>query len=239
MEKIVIIVLIVIIVISTIGLLLIPHSINIYKGLKFKKSKEKVHFMNVPKINTMEITTLIKKIKNEGTVLDGKLNNNNSKGRKITWKLLPTFLKTKFMTNSLLKNASNIIGEELNFAPETEQYRLFARLYQDEDDWLNYHYDNNFTNGKRYTVVIPLYYSSKNTSKFVIKNSNYEDQIIDIPIGRAAIYNGSEIYHKITKQTKNEKRLVLIIPLYTDYTQNIFDIIRQKSRNVLDKIMKL
>ena len=224
---------------SIIVLLLIPLCVNIYKGLHFKKSKEKVHFMNVPKINKMEIKTLIKKIEKEGTVLDGKLNNSNSKGRKITWKLLPTFLETKFMTNSLLKNASNIIGEELNFAPETEQYRLFARLYQDEDDWLNYHYDNNFTNGKRYTVVIPLYYSSKNTSKFVIKNSNNEDEIKYIPIGRAAIYNGSEIYHKITKQKKNQKRLVLIIPLYTDYTQNRFDIIRQKSRNVLYKIMKL
>ena len=49
------------IIISTIGLLSIPHCINIYKGLKFKKTKEKVHFMNVPKINKMEIKTLIKK----------------------------------------------------------------------------------------------------------------------------------------------------------------------------------
>tara|TARA_B100001094_G_C18053119_1_gene731084 strand:+ start:145 stop:849 length:705 start_codon:yes stop_codon:yes gene_type:complete len=220
-------------------IILFPQAINIYKGLKFKKTKEKVHFMNVSKINKNEIKILIKKIIEEGTLLDGKLNNNNSKGRKITWKLLPTFLKTKFMTNSLLKNTSNIIGEELNFAPETEEYRLFVRLYQDEDDWLNYHYDNNFTNGKRYTVVIPLYYSSKNTSKFVIKNSNYEDEIIDIPIGRAAIYNGSEIYHKITKQTKNQKRLVLIIPLYTDYSQSRLDVIRQKYRGFFYKIMKL
>jgi len=229
-----------IIIIAIISIIILfPQIINIYKGLKFKKTKEKVHFMNVSKINKNEIKILIKKIIEEGTVLDGKLNNSNSKGRKITWKLLPTFLKTEFMTNSLLKNASNIIGEELNFAPETEQYRLFVRLYQDEDDWLNYHYDNNFTNGKRYTVVIPLYYSSKNTSKFVIKNSNYEDEIIDIPIGRAAIYNGSEIYHKITKQTKNQKRLVLIIPLYTDYSQSRLDVIRQKYRNFFYKIMKL
>ena len=134
---------IIIIIISTILLFLIPHCINIYKGLKFKKTNEKVHFMNVPKINKIEIKTLIKKIKKEGTVLDGKLNNNNSKGRKMTWELLPAFLKTTFMTNALLEDVSNIIGEELNFAPETEQYRLFARLYQDEDDWLNYHYDNN------------------------------------------------------------------------------------------------
>ncbi len=229
-----------IIIIAIISIIILfPQIINIYKGLKFKKTKEKVHFMNVSKINKNEIKILIKKIIEEGTVLDGKLNNSNSKGRKITWKLLPTFLKTEFMTNSLLKNASNIIGEELNFAPETEQYRLFVRLYQDEDDWLNYHYDNNFTNGKRYTVVIPLYYSSKNTSKFVIKNSNYEDEIIDIPIGRAAIYNGSEIYHKITKQTKNQKRLVLIIPLYTDYSQSRLDVIRQKYRGFFYKIMKL
>nr|UZT29028.1 2OG-Fe(II) oxygenase [Nucleocytoviricota sp.] len=101
--------------------------------------------MTVPEINKNEIENLILKIINDGTILDGKLNNNNSKGRKLTCNNLPTFIKSKYMNSDLLKSASNTIGAKLNFAPETEQYRIFARLYQDENDWINFHYDNNFT----------------------------------------------------------------------------------------------
>jgi len=96
------------------------------------------------------------------------------------------------MNKRLLQKYSNAIGLKLNVAPKEEKYRIFARLYQDENDWLNFHYDNNFTKGLRYTVVIPLYYSSKNTCHFVIKDHNFKDKLINIPLGKAAIYKDLE-----------------------------------------------
>jgi len=217
----------------------IAHAFNAYGGFKFRKTKEKVYSMAVPTINKDEINLVIEELTKNGTIVDGGFNNHSSKGLKLNYKKLPGFLITKFMTTALLENAGNVIGSELSFAPETEQYRIFARLYQDENDCLDFHYDNNLTNGKRYTVVIPLYYSSKNTSEFVIKDCDYEDQVIDISIGKSVIYNGSEIYHKISKQTRSEKRLVLIIPLFTNYTQTVWHKIRQKSRDMIYKVFKL
>lgn len=220
-------------------LIIFPFIINIYKGLKFKKTKEKVHFINVPLVSKNQIKKLINTILKHGIVLDPSHNYNNSKGRKLTCEKIPSELKKQFMNDILLQKSSDTVGLKLNFAPNEEKYRIFARLYQDEDDWLNFHYDNNFTKGLRYTVVIPLYYSSKNTCNFVIKDNNFHDKIVNIPIGKAVIYNGSEIYHKISKQTKNQKRLVLILPLYTNYDQNIFHKLRMKARSIIYKVLKL
>ena len=143
------------------------------------------------------------------------------------------------MTDKLRKEVSEIIGEEVYYAPESEKYRI-SEGFMTNQMTFDWHYDNNFTKGNRYTLVIPISVSKGNTSEFMIKDRKTKEEIIvPIEIGKGVIYNGSEVYHKISKQTKNNKRIVIIIPFYTNYTKSLIGEIREVFRNFTYKHLEL
>jgi len=182
-------------------------------------------------------------IRNNGNILDPNLNLSNAQGKKLDYqqikKLCPELID--YYLNDTFKNyIISIINKNIEFAPESDHYRFFARLYENDDDFLNWHYDNNFTKGKRYTIVIPLLIDECNTSEFQIKDRQNSTIItFKIPIGKGVLYNGSNVYHKITQQKKNCKRLVIIIPIYENYSLTFSGYIRTKIRNITDKVITL
>ena len=52
-------------------------------------------------------------------------------------------------------------------------------------------------------------------------------------------YNGSEVFHRVTKQTQGCKRLVAIIPFYENENYRPLGKIREKVRDVTDKVLTL
>jgi len=179
-------------------------------------------------------------IKKNGSVLDPNLNFNNAKGKKLNYNQLPKN-KIKFYENNNLRNSvSKIINENINFADNNEKYKIFARIYDNENDFLDWHYDNNFTMGNRYTLVIPVLVDKDNTSEFLIKDRKTNvEKIIPIPLGKGVIYNGSITYHKISQQTKGSRRMVIIIPFYSNYKKTIFGKMREVFRNITYKYLTL
>jgi hypothetical protein len=142
-------------------------------------------------------------------------------------------------TDYYKNEVSKSVGEEVFYADQTEKYRIFARMYK-KGDFLDWHYDNNFTKGNRYTLVIPILVDSGNTSEFMIKDSiTKEEKIIPIPLGTGVIYNGSITYHSISKQTDGQRRLVIIIPFYTNYNKSFVGNIRQIIRNITDDTLTI
>lgn len=223
---------------------LLVFIINYYQGKSFhscKKCKENEYFyidVSLPSneiINELELD-----INKKGTILDKKYNFNNSQGKKINYNEISDNIINFYLVEKYRKLVSRILKEEVYFADDSEQYKIFARLYDNENDFLDWHYDNNFTEGNRYTLVIPLKVSSNNTSEFMIKDrKTKEEKIIPIPIGKGIIYNGSKTYHKISNQRKGEKRLVLIIPFYSNYNKTNLGKFREKTRNFTYKKFKL
>ena len=117
---------------------------------------------------------------------------------------------------------------------------MFLRLYKNENDRLDWHYDNNFTKGLRYTLVIPLYVDDCNTSHFMIKDRKTGfEQVIPVNVGEGVLYNGSDVYHKISPQTKGCKRLVLIIPFYEDYSMSFIGKCRHHARSFIYQFLTL
>jgi hypothetical protein len=132
------------------------------------------------------------------------------------------------------------VGEKVQYADISEKYRIFARLYENKDDFLEWHYDNNFTIGNRYTLVIPIIIDKGNTSEFMIKDrKTCVEKIIPIPLGKGVIYNGSVTYHKISQQTDGQRRMVIIISFYTNYKKTVIGNIREYIRNITYKNLTL
>ena len=146
---------------------------------------------------------------------------------------LPLCIKEFYENWKFEQITSNAVKERVNFAPNSEQYRIFARLYEDDSDFLEWHYDNNFTKGNRYTMVIPVLVDDCSTAEFMIKDRKTQNEsVVKVPLGQAVVYNGTEVYHKITAQTKGCRRMVVIIPFYANYEKGFLGELRQIMRNL-------
>ena len=175
-----------------------------------------------------------------GTELKNNMNFNNVQGRKINKDVVPKEIKDFFLTEQLRLQVSEVVGENVDFADDIEKYKIFARLYEEDGDHIDWHYDNNYTDGNRYTLVIPIIQDLNNTSQFMIKDQNTQDEIsVPIKVGQGVVYNGSITYHKITKQTNGSIRMVVIIPFYSNKNINFFNKIRMNTRNFLYKNLTL
>lgn len=122
---------------------------------------------------------------------------------------------------------------------EKEQYCWFLRLYNQSGHYIDWHFDNNFTNGKRKTYVCNVYASECNTSHLMTKDKNDKVKIDESRSGKGVVYNGSEVKHSVSKQKAGCSRISLIIPLYEDDSVTALGWYRRIARNISDKLIKL
>ena len=226
-------------------LLLIVVIINYYYGKQFhpcvNQCKENdVFFIDVKPLPYNLVNILQNAIQRNGSQLNPKYNNGNAKGKKINYHEMPKEICDFYIDDTIRQSVSSILHENVEYADKTGRYRIFARLYEDESDFLDWQYDNNFTVGNRFTLVVPVLVDVGNTSEFMIKHQKTRmEKIIHIPIGKGVVYNGSITYHSITKQTKGQRRLVIIIPFYTSYKKTWLGYLRQIIRNITDDILTI
>jgi len=218
--------------------------INYYYGKIFHpcliSNSNEIFYIDVSLPSQNSITHFEKCMRDKGTILNPKINFSNAKGKKMSYSELPTDIQKYYYSKKIQEDVSRAVGENVYYSDESEKYRIFARLYEDEDDFLDWHYDNNFTMGNRYTLVIPIIIDKNNTSEFMIKDRlTGDEKVIPIPIGKGVVYNGSITYHSISRQTKGSRRMVIIIPFYTNYKKNFIGNIREYIRNITDKNLTL
>jgi len=220
-------------------LLVIVIVMNYYYGKQFHPctscKENEVFLIDIKTLPYNLVNILQNAIQTNGSQLNPKYNNGNAKGKKLNYYEMPKEIRDFYIDDTIRQSVSTILNEKVDYANETERYRIFARLYEDDSDFLDWHYDNNFTVGNRYTLVVPIIVDAGNTSEFMIKDQKTrKEKTIPIPLGKGVVYNGSITYHSITKQTKGQRRLVIIIPFYTNYKKTFLGSIRQVIRNITD-----
>jgi hypothetical protein len=225
------------ILVFTIMIILIILYINYYNGKQFKPCKtcapNEIFYVDVQSPPYYTVQELYDEITQHGPKLRPEVNFNNAKGKKLSYSQLPEAIKKFYENDYLQKRVSDAVGENVTYADEGEEYRIFAKLYEDENDFIDWHYDNNFTVGNRYTLVVPILVDSENASQFMIKDTQSGDEkIVPIPNGFGVVYNGTITYHKITKQKDGVRRLVVVIPFYSNYKKTVFGHTREYFRNI-------
>jgi len=116
---------------------------------------------------------------------------------------------------------------------------IFARLYR-EGDFLSWHYDNNYSRGRRITAILPLLMNEKNTS-LVQHMLPEEGSVVDVDCapGEIMLYEGDKVYHRITRQGPGGERLVLVAPFYEDPDLGLLGAVRQQLRTWTYDLLRL
>jgi len=193
-----------------------------------------IHYFDVDISNSEYLVDLINE---KGFIKDPQKNFNNSSCKVFNYIDISNNcneLLSDFNSEAFLLKIKNIINEKKIYYMDhnTEPLHIAMQLYQ-ENDFMSYHFDTNFTMGSRYTVLIPLYINDKNESFLTIKDKNKNEKKITINVGQGIVYNGDKVIHKVSKQVKDGKRITLIINLTTNPKFSLIGKLLQKLRNFM------
>ena len=222
-------------------LLSIPFILNLYHGYLKPVSGDKIDIINCDRLSHMlkpHIDDMIQVIENHGKFLSTKNNFNKSEGFKIVRSDIKPHLPNVF--EIIDEYVKNIKVDGMKMANcDTEKYCWFLRLYNRDGHFLDWHYDNNFTSGLRYTYVCNIYVSDNNESQFLVKNDTNKMRVINNTSGQGVFYNGSEVKHAISKQNKNATRIALVVPFYEHDKLTYIGRWRKWARDIIYSTLKL
>jgi len=200
--------------------------------LNYFTYNDNISYFDVSLTNSKYLVNLIDE---KGFVKNPALNFKNASCKVLNFFKISNYCNnfiTTFYNNDFISKIKTIINEkELYFIdPNIEPLSFAIQLYK-ENDFMSYHFDTNFSLGKRYTVLIPLYINEYNTSYLTIKDKNNNEKKIIIDFGKAIVYNGDKVFHKVSKQQEKGERISLIINLTTNQKYSLLGEYLQKIRN--------
>lgn len=104
-------------------------------------------------------------------------------------------------------------------------------IYENEGDWINWHYDYNYYNGRFFTVLIP-FTNNLTCTEFQFQNNNNEKiNSIQLINGNSVCFEGNFLYHRASKLCKNERRVILSCQYVTDNNMSLLNKMRLKIKD--------
>ena len=219
--------------------------LGIYQLFKYKfynkNKKHKIYKIPYIPISNTEKKKLLKKIK-KGKFINPLRNNFSAKGFKIYYddliKTIPQYM-SKLNSYIFLGAASDAIKTKLSMLNNDDD-KVFARLYINKGDMIDWHYDNNFSNARKFTAIIPIIVDKCNTSHLKYKDSDTgKIRTVKDKMDRIYIYEGDKIHHKVTDQTQGCARLVIIVPLYENPDFSFFGKLNNLAKKILYYVFSL
>jgi hypothetical protein len=139
-------------------------------------------------------------------------------GTTIPTSLMPKRVLTWYQ-GELCRQASKIVGATLYPTPASLPTTCSLLTYDQPDDFINWHYDVNYFNGRFFTMIIMLRHSPTCDTSFVYKDADDETVYVNLEPGEAVLFEGSEVYHAATKLGgAGQYRHVLSMQYSTDPT---------------------
>jgi hypothetical protein len=119
-----------------------------------------------------------------------------------------------FYENDLCDIVSNLIGLKLYPTSLDLPTSCSILIYENENDWINWHYDYNYYEGRFFTVLIPIT-QELTCTKFQFMKDNGEIISLDLT-GDALCFEGNYLYHRASKLCANQKRIIFACQYVTD-----------------------
>lgn len=135
-----------------------------------------------------------------------------------------------FYQTELCEYMSSLIGLKLYPTNLNLPTTCVLLIYENEGDWINWHYDHNYYNGRFFTVIIPIT-NEKTCTDFVLMDDQNNIKNISLIGGKSICFEGNFLYHKASKLCKNQKRVLLSCQYVTDNTMNNINEMRLKLKD--------
>lgn len=142
-----------------------------------------------------------------------------SVGRHTIDRLCP-IIEQVYNSQALLKFFNYLTSNNLMNCPSNDPHTYALYCYTEPNDHIGFHYDTSYYRGKRYTVLIGLVDDSSCRLVYDLHRDNPERQTETLSLAlkprSLVIFNGDNLYHKVTPLRKGETRITLTMEYVTD-----------------------
>jgi hypothetical protein len=135
-----------------------------------------------------------------------------------------------YYKNKLCNIVSNQIGLKLYPTDLMLPTSCAILIYEEEGDWINWHYDYNYYDGRFFTVLIPIT-NEITCTEFQFKNNKGEVTSIDLRNNNSICFEGNYLYHRASKLCKNQKRIILSCQFVTNNNMTFINKLRIKLKD--------
>ena len=143
-------------------------------------------------------------------------------------KLSPKIIE--FYQNNLKKIISELLQIDVYSTDLSLPTSCALLIYENEGDWINWHYDYNYYDGRFFTVLIPIT-NKKTCTQFQLMDDDGRIQSFDLINGNSIIFEGHYLYHRASKLCKNQKRVILSCQYVTVNQINVLNRLRVKFKD--------
>ena len=98
-------------------------------------------------------------------------------------------------------------------------------IYEKEGDWINWHYDYNYYNGRFFTVLIPIT-NEITCTEFQLLDDNNKIKSINLTDGNCICFEGNYLYHRASKLCNGQRRVILSCQYVTDNNMSLINKMR-------------
>lgn len=103
-------------------------------------------------------------------------------------------------------------------------------IYDQEGDWINWHYDYNYYDGRFFTVLIPIT-NEPTCTQFQYRTDDNKIKSVDLLNGKSICFEGNYLYHRASKLCKNQRRVVLSCQFVTDNRMSTVNSLRLRLKD--------
>ena len=103
-------------------------------------------------------------------------------------------------------------------------------IYEKEDDWINWHYDYNYYDGRFFTVLIPIT-NNFTCTEFQLVDKDDTIKSIHLINNNSVCFEGNYVYHRASKLCKNQKRVILSCQYVTNNNMSFMNKMRIKLKD--------
>jgi hypothetical protein len=132
---------------------------------------------------------------------------------------------------TLPRQISKIIGSKVKITPLTEPNSLCLVVYEQEGDFIDWHFDTNHYNGRYFTLLLPVS-SLPTCGNYQYRNSNGNTQTVLLDKDESLLFEGDKVYHKAKKLCANQRRVVLSCTFTTSQKIPTIEYIFQTIKNI-------
>lgn len=136
----------------------------------------------------------------------------------------------QFYQNELCNRVSNEINLKLYPTDLQLPTSCVLLIYENEGDWINWHYDYNYYDGRFFTVLIPITNDTTCTEFQFMDNKN-NVKSVNLTDGTCICFEGNYLYHRASKLCKNQKRVILSCQYVTNNNMSTINKLRLKLKD--------
>ena len=135
----------------------------------------------------------------------------------------------QYYQTDLCKTVSELIDIQLYPTDLSMPTSCAILIYEKENDWINWHYDYNYYNGRFFTVLIPITHDLTCT-KFQFKDQYGGIVSLDLT-NNGLVFEGNYLYHRASKLCDGQKRVMLSCQYVTNNDMNFINKMRIKLKD--------